>query len=140
MEVTDILAIRSLADRYSDAANRMNTKDMAAVYTEDAELVAFGNSFKGRSAIEKVFESTFSEIEFMNQICSGAVIEVNGDRATSRWTVTEFNKRESRDRMELFLGNYEDELVRQNGQWLFARRILTRRVQVRIDGTIRIES
>lgn len=137
MSAEDILAIRALADRYSDAANRCDAKDMAAVYAEDAELVAFGNSFRGRAAIEDVFRGTIGLMEFMNQVCSGAVIAVDGDRATARWTVTEFAKRHDAEKLEMFMGKYEDELARGPDGWQFIRRTLSRRAQARFEATLR---
>jgi len=134
----DIVAIRALTDRYSDAANRLDTSAMADVYAIDGELVAFGNPFAGRDAIRKVFEDTIGLMQVMNQVCSGAIIAVDGDRATARWNVTEFAKRHGADKLELFLGNYEDELVRTADGWAFARRVLTRRAQARFDAQIRV--
>lgn len=133
----DLLAIRMLADQYSEAANRMDAQGMAAVYDEDAELVSFEHRFKGRAAIEAVFGDTIGLMEVMNQVCSGAVIEIDGDRATARWTVTEFAKRKASDKLELFLGNYDDELVRTSEGWRFSRRTLSRRLQCRFEAQLR---
>ena len=137
-ETADILAIRALVDRYSDAANRLDPKGMAAVYAEDGEVVAFGNSFKGRETIEEVFGQTIGLMDVMNQVCSGAVIEVQGDKATARWNVTEYAKRKDLEQLDLFMGNYEDEMIRTEAGWRFQRRVLTRRMQGRFDGKLRI--
>lgn len=133
----DIMAIRALGDRYSDAACRRDPVDMAAVYSDDGELVAFGNSIKGREALESTFVHTCNTFALINQICSGAIINVDGDRATSRWTVTEIVRRPDSDKLELFMGNYDDELVRVDGDWRYARRILSRRAQARFDAEFR---
>ena len=137
-DTDDIVAIRSLVDRYSAAANRLDSSGMAAVYADDGELLALGNPLIGRPAIEAAFAQTMGKFDVMNQICSGGVIAIDADRATGHWTVTEFSKRTDFDRLELFLGNYDDELVRTPDGWRFARRVLTRRLQSRIEGTIRI--
>jgi len=131
------VAIRSLADLYSDAANRRDVKAMAAVYAEDGELVAFGQAYRGRGTIEQVFVETMERLEFVNQICGAGVLQVDGDRATSRWTVTEFTKRPDNEKLQLFLGTYEDELVRTPHGWRFARRMLSRRAQTRFEGVLR---
>ncbi len=133
METDDIVAIRMLTDRYSDAANRADFPAMAAVYTEDAELISFGNRFNGRAAIEKVFAETVGALEFVNQICAAGVIDVKGDRATARWSVTEFVKRRGKDQLEIFIGTYEDEAVRTPQGWLFSRRVLSERAKARLD-------
>ena len=138
MSTDDIIAIRSLVDQYSSAANRLDNKGMAAVYAEDGELVAFGKSFKGRQEIEKVFGQTIGLMQVMNQICSGGVITVDGDRATAHWTVTEFSKRKELDKLEIFLGDYNDQLVRTGEGWRFAKRTLSRRLQSRFEGELRL--
>lgn len=138
MKTDDILAIRTLVDRYSAAANRLDAKGMAAVYVEDGEVSAFGNSFKGRAEIERVFGQTIAMMEVMNQICSAGEIEIAGDRATAHWTVTEFAKRRELDKLELFLGDYNDELVRTPDGWRFAKRTLSRRLQTRFEGQLRV--
>ena len=137
-DTDDIVAIRSLVDRYSAAANRLDSSGMAAVYTNDAELVAFGNSIAGRDAIEAVFAQTMGMFDVMNQICSGGVIAIDGDRATGHWTITELSKRSNFDKLEIFLGNYDDDLIRTPDGWRFARRVLSRRLQSRFEGMIRL--
>lgn len=90
MNAEDILAIRLLTDRYSDAANRADYAAMAGVYAQDGGLISFGNRFEGRAAIQHIFSQSVGALEFVNQICSAGVIDVDGDRATVRWSVTEF--------------------------------------------------
>ncbi len=138
MNTDDILAIRTLTDQYSAAANRLDAKAMAAVYAEDGEIEALGNRFSGRQAIEKVFAETMGVMQVMNQICSAGVIEVTGDRATAHWSIAEFAKRRNLDKLELFIGDYQDELVRTKEGWRFAKRVLTRRLQTRFEGPLRL--
>ena len=133
MNTDDVVAIRALVDRYSDAANRCNTADMAATYAEDATLNALGNELSGRAAIQGAFDQTIPLMQVMNQVCSGGVVEVNGDRATARWNVTEFSKRHGKELIEMFLGNYEDEMIRTADGWRFSRRVLTRRLGARFE-------
>lgn len=125
-----------LADQYSDAANSMDAHGMAAVYAEDAVLISFEHRFEGRAAIEKMFGETISLMELMNQVCSGAVISIDVDRATARWTVTEFAKRKALDKLEMFIGNYDGELVRTPQGWRFSKRVLTRRAIRQLAGAI----
>ncbi len=133
----DLLAIRALADRYSDAACRRDPAAMAAVYARDGELVAFGNIIAGRNTLEATFAGTCETFALINQICSGAVINVDGDKATSRWTVTEYVRRSESENLELFMGNYDDELRKVDGTWQFVRRVLTRRGQARFQAEFR---
>jgi uncharacterized protein (TIGR02246 family) len=138
MSTEDIVAIRTLTDMYSAAANRLDAKAMAAVYAEDGEIDAQGNLFKGRQEIERVFAETMGTMQVMNQICSAGVIEVTGDLATAHWSIAEFAKRRNLDKLELFIGDYQDELIRTDEGWRFAKRVLTRRLQTRFDGLLRL--
>ena len=58
-------------------------------------------------------------------------------RATARWTVTEFAKRHDAEKLEMFMGTYEDELARGPDGWQFIRRTLSRRAQARFEATLR---
>jgi uncharacterized protein (TIGR02246 family) len=138
MSTEQILAIRSLTERYSAAANRLDAKGMAAVYVEDGEIIALGNRFSGRPAIEKVFAETMGIMEVMNQICSGGVIDVAGDHATAHWSVAEFSKRRHADKLEIFIGDYQDELSLTAEGWRFTKRVLTARLRSRFEGTVRV--
>jgi ketosteroid isomerase-like protein len=138
MSAGHIEAIRCLTERYSAAANRLDAKGMAAVYEENAELVALGNRFTGRLTIEKVFAETMCMIEVMNQICSGGVINVAGDLATAHWSVAEFSKRHQADKLEIFIGDYQDELSLTAEGWRFTKRVLTSRLRSRFEGVVRV--
>lgn len=138
MTTEDYLAIRQLADRYTDAANRLDATGMAAVYAEEGELHAFGNVLAGRAAIEASFTPMVERFEFINQVCSAPIITVDGDRGTSRWTITEFNRRHGADKLEMFLGTYDDMLERRDGEWCYLRRTLIRKTQGRIDTLFRL--
>jgi len=138
MSFEDEVAIRALTDRYMQAAARLDPVAMAAVYTDDGEVIAFGNRFAGRPAIEAVFASTIGLMQVLNQSCSGGVITVDGDRATAAWTVTEYAKRKDLEQLDLFIGDYADELVRTKDGWRFQRRTLTRRLQARMDAKLRV--
>ncbi len=138
MNLEDYLGICQLADRYTDAANRLDAAGMAAVYADEGELHAFGNVLAGREAIEESFTPMVQRFEFINQVCSAPDITVESDRATSRWTITEFNRRHGADKLEMFLGTYDDILERRDGEWCYLRRILTRKTQGRIDTLFRM--
>lgn len=137
MSAEDILAVHDLANRYTDAANRTDIDGMIAVYAPDGELDAFGNVFKGHDALREAFVAGVGSMELMNQVCSSPLIRIDGDRATARWNITEFARKQGSETLDLFIGNYEDEMVRVPGGWLFARRRLTRRTQLRANVTFR---
>src|SRR5215207_7870298 len=108
MSAADILAIHDLANRYTDSANRTDVDDMIAVYVPDGELEAFGNVFKGHDALREAFVAGVGNMELMNQVCSSPLIRIDGDRATARWNITEFARKQGSETLDLFIGNYED--------------------------------
>ena len=64
-----------------------------------------------------LFAQTMGMFDVMNQICSGGVIAIDGDHATGHSTITELSKRSNFDKLEIFLGNYDDDLIRTPDGW-----------------------
>lgn len=138
MQVEDQLEIQALVNRYSDAANRQDADAMASVYAPNGRLIAFGNEpYEGREKILEIFRGSMSRVEFLTQICAGGVIDIQGDRATGRWTITEFAKHTGGDKLTYFQGTYEDIMVRTAEGWLFEQRILKRTAQARFEAVLR---
>lgn len=122
----DELAIRALAASYADAVNRRDGDAMAAVYAPDGRLdvPGAGDPVIGREKLAKRFRRLVErEREFLMQLVHSGVVEIDGDRAKSRWYFTEIKKPVDGG-FELVVGIYEDELVRLPEGW----RYVTRRV------------
>ena len=138
MQVQDRLEIMDLVNRYSDAANRQHPEDMAAVYAPQGRLLAFGNApYVGRDKIREIFTASMARVEFLTQICAAGIVKVDGDRATGRWTVTEFAKHTDGEKLTYFQGTYEDTMIRTEEGWLFEQRILSRTAQARFEALLR---
>lgn len=119
----DELEIQALAACYSDAVRRGDAEQAAATYCEDGVLMAFnGPEIAGRAAIAQALARVLSPMSFVMQTCAGGLIEVDGDRATARWSVTEWMNRRDTDEIRVMLGVYEDVVVRTAQGWRFARR------------------
>ncbi|WP_417516573.1 nuclear transport factor 2 family protein [Minwuia sp.] len=77
----------------------------------------------GRAAIEEFFGGISAQIVFAAHLAMNFVIDVNGDEATGEWrilmpcTMMEDGKKVSR----WILGDYEEEYVRVDGQWMFRK-------------------
>lgn len=120
----DELAIRSLAAAYTDAVNRRDGAGMAAVYAPDGILEApsAGSPVQGVEKLTKRFKRLVEqEREFLMQLTHSGVVEIDGDRATARWWFSEI-KRPVGQGFEYILGTYQDEVVRLDIGWRFARR------------------
>jgi uncharacterized protein (TIGR02246 family) len=119
----DELEIQALAASYSDAVRRGDAEQAAATYAEDGVLMAFaGPEIVGRPAIAQALARVLSPMSFVMQTCAGGLIQVDGDRATARWPVTEWMNRRDTDEIRVMLGVYEDVVVRTPQGWRFARR------------------
>ncbi len=124
---TDIeaeLAIRQLAAAYTDAVNRGSADDAAEIWAPDAVLVFFGHEIHGVEAIHDGYRKTFGAFELLFQMTHSGLVHVQGDRATARWWISEVNKRPRDDDYGVFYGLYQDEVVRTEVGWRFARRQL----------------
>ncbi|MBV9841907.1 MAG: nuclear transport factor 2 family protein [Sphingomonadaceae bacterium] len=138
MQVEDYIHIQALVARYSDAANRQDPVAMAAVYAPHGRLIAFGNEpYVGREKIQEIFQGSMGRVEYLTQICAAGIIDIQGDWATGRWTVTEFAKHKDGDKLTYFQGSYEDVMVRTPEGWLFEQRILKRTAQARFEAALR---
>lgn len=120
----DELAIRTLAAAYTDAVNRRDGAAMAAVYAPDGVLEppGGGRPIEGRERIEKAFRRLVEvDREFLCQMTHSGLVEIEGDRARSRWWFSELKKPTGKD-FEMSFGVYQDELVRLEAGWRFSRR------------------
>lgn len=76
-----------------------------------------------RKAIEEFFGGISAQIVFAAHLAMNFIIDVDGDNATGQWrilmpcTMMEDGEQVSR----WILGDYIEEYVRRDGQWLFAK-------------------
>ena len=122
MTVVDELAIRSLAATYTDAVNRQSPEECSAVYVDDGSLRGTGiDPVVGRDAITAFLASVFSRWEWLFQITPNGIVDIRGDRATSRFLIVEHG-RGLDGRGTEFYGFYQDRLVRTADGWRFQDR------------------
>ena len=94
-KVADELAVRALAEAYTDAVNRRDADGMAAVFAPDGviEKPGFGDPVIGIDKIRKRYHRLQSERDFLFQMTHSGVVEfVAEDRARARWWFTEVKK------------------------------------------------
>ncbi|QSQ13822.1 nuclear transport factor 2 family protein [Myxococcus landrumensis] len=122
------LAVRALIERFSDAANHADWKATEEMFTEDAvwEVQApppMGWTFEGRDAIRAGMTGNLDRVELRVQTVSPTAIQVQGpERATARSTLDEVLRFKDTGKDVRIVGTYSDQLVKQEGQWKFARR------------------
>ncbi len=117
----DELAIRSLVARYSDAVARRDAADWAATWAPDGEWQIMGRAVQGREEVTALWSKLIGGLSFVLQLANGGLIELDGDRATGRWYITEHGKLEDGSAL-LTLGVYHDEYARGPEGWCFQRR------------------
>lgn len=125
--LADEHAIRTLTASYTDAINRAAVDDIAAVYDDEAVFTMMDRpSVVGRTAILETLRATVARYQLVMQLLHSGVVQIDGDRARARWQITELqiiNDGNSR----FVAGRYEDEHVRRDDGWKFARRTFTAR-------------
>jgi hypothetical protein len=125
---TDIVEIEQLAATYSDRISRKLVSEAVQVYAADGVLrTPTTADAQGHAAIHAVIEEGIADLEFLFNVVYGGMVAVHGDTAKARFPITEWALRASDGRGILFIGYYDDELVRTDDGWRFsARRLIPR--------------
>ena len=114
----DHLAIHELIARYCFAIDHGEPEAYAACFTEDGELYADGRlRGKGRAALAaNIVKANQQGLHRRHWPCN-ALIEGDGNAARLRLYVMTFDIDKSL--APYLIGEYDDRLVKVNGQWLF---------------------
>ena len=120
-DVASELEIRGLVARYADAVSRRDEKAFAATFATDGEWQLLGNVAEGREKVVALWKALMANFPFVVQLATGGIIDVDGDRATGTWYITEHNRGKKGSGM-LAIGIYRDDYTREEGRWCFARR------------------
>ena len=128
LAVADRLEIRELIDRYNDAVNHQNWKNLRELFVHDAvwEVAPpIGLRFEGSQKIADGVEWSVGRQEVLVQSSSAIVIEVHADgHVTVRSTLVQFGRPKETGVGMHATGTFHDELARENGAWRFKRRTL----------------
>jgi len=120
-------AIHALFMRYRQCLDEKDFSGYAALFAEDGEFVALGGTAKGREGIEELVDGMRGNLLTAAvgddlHIVVNPEIRVDGDRATARSTWIYVVRGDDDEPTLCKVGHYEDELVREDGEWRFARR------------------
>ncbi len=125
MLVKDEMDIRALADKFSDAANRIDSTAFQALWAKDGIWKIgppINMEFKGKENMGASVSHMLGLWDFFVQMNGPGVITINGDKATARFYVNEIARKADDKSGNYNLSMYEDELVKENGKWLFVKR------------------
>ncbi len=122
------VAVRELLDLYNDAVNQRDKNAWASCWTDDAvwniPVMPGQDEVIGKKAIVDSWIRSMKVYPVMIMLAHVGKIELNGDEAKVRSYHNELGQyvdgREVRPR-----GQYDDVMVKRDGQWLFKRRSYT---------------
>ena len=120
--VADELAIRQLVAAYADAVNRRDESLWASTWAEDGVWDLRGNVVEGREAVVALWNTAMGGFSFVAQLVYQGTLEIDGDRATGRWYLSEHLRPVDAETGRFTIGSYADEYTRVGGEWKFARR------------------
>lgn len=118
----DRFAIRELYSRYAHAAACKNGDTWLACWAEDAVWKTPHFEISGRIDLGGMWEATWVNFSNVAAFTEVGDILIAGDTAKAGCTVLEIMTLSSGGLTKM-AGLYEDELVRENGQWRFSRRV-----------------
>lgn len=125
----DELAIQRILIDYSATQDARDYRGYANLFARDGEWVNGKTVHKGRDAIYKMLVDLYGAPPpgFVNldsyHISSNPQIEVHGDRATARSRHLLVWRGPDGSPTPALAGRYEDELIREDGQWKILRRV-----------------
>lgn len=129
--VEDQLAIQRVLIEYSARQDAKDYAGYAALFARDGEWVNGRNTYKGRDAIQKMLVDLYGTppAGYVNtesfHISSNPQIDVQGDRAIARSRHLLVMRGPDGEPTPVLAGRYEDEFIREDGQWKILRRVDT---------------
>jgi uncharacterized protein (TIGR02246 family) len=119
--------IRALILAYGTAHDHRDYRTFASLFAKEGEWVGGLGSAKGPDAIFELMDRTIGHDPKPNgsgtyHVMTNDQIKIDGDRAsaTTKWIYLTPGPDNS-PRM-VFLGHYDDQFIRENGEWKFLRR------------------
>ena len=122
-QLLDRLRIRELLENYCDAVNQRDGSAWGRTWSTEAvwELPHLDIDIRGRDAIVTAWEDAMKLFPFVNMMAQPGPIEFSGERATMRsYTMEVAVTQEGKEIRPC--GEYDDECIKEDGQWVFSRR------------------
>jgi len=125
----DEKAIREVIVRYGEYLDARDYAGYASLFASDGEWVGGFGHVKGPAAIRQMLVDNLGEPAegFVNKssfhLMTTVVVDVDGDTAKARSRYLFFTASPDDRPVVSLAGRYEDEFVRENGEWKIKRRI-----------------
>lgn len=129
--VEDQLAIQRVLVEYAARQDARDYPGYAALFARNGEWVSGKNSYKGREAILKMLVGLYGTAPagYVNtesyHISTNFQIDVNGDHAAVRSRHLLIMRGPKGEPTPSLGGRYQDEFIREDGQWKILRRVDT---------------
>ena len=121
VELVEARAIEQLMIRYCDRIDANDPVGAASCFAPDGVGVYWGE-YRGREAIAERLAGILDGFVHTSHHLSNVAVNVDGDRATALAYVYAFHRRTETNDFLHYWGRWVDELVKVDGEWLFARR------------------
>ena len=119
----DVNAIRNLIARYSHAADDGKGKELAGLFVPDGGLESLGLAITGQEQLTALITGIYDQ--HLRHLQVNTDIRLDGDRATATSDLVVLALVPDQGWQIVACGRYNDELVKQQGDWLFGRRVIT---------------
>ena len=119
--VDDRLAIRERNETYADAVFRNDSEAWIANWAEEGVWRLPGIDVAGKARIKAAWEQAMKGFAVAGFFGAPGAIEIVGDRASCRVYTQEILV-DHDGTVRRIVGDYDDELVKRDGAWLFASR------------------
>jgi len=127
----DIAALNQLAYRYAAAVDARNLDLFRTVFTPDARLRAYNpgesepfNDIRGHDEMIRVNQILESMYDQTMHMMTNHLVKVDGDKASGQVLCSARHLPKGEDGVLTIQIRYEDEYVRQDGEWKIADRRL----------------
>jgi uncharacterized protein (TIGR02246 family) len=123
-ELEDIEAIRRLQIYYATRLDNRDLRGYTELFAEDGSWHGSSGEATGREDMYNMLVGMLdSEVGREFHVVTNSAVELAGDRATATCTFLVVSRGEDGNPYVRLLGHYDDELVRQDGRWLFSNRV-----------------
>ena len=129
LSTDDKMEIRELVSRYNKAMDTADHEGWMGTWTDDGEFVGVTGHFWGTDelraySIRHATEASYADYAASQHWVTNLVIEGRGDDA-SMFSHLMMVKPEGDRGSIVLLGHYDDTLRRVDGEWRFAKRVIT---------------
>lgn len=120
-------AIRALILAYGAAHDQRDYRTFASLFAKDGEWVGGLGAAKGPQAIFELMDRTIGHNPLPNgsgtfHLMTNDQIKIAGDRASAVTKWLYLTPGEDQAPRMVFLGHYDDQFIRENGEWKFLHR------------------